>query len=169
MAVQNSFPKSAILDIRDASKVNYFAADKGKSLICGVFIKAGMVLFCVYVKFYNLFSNDFLHSCLIQFFFVKVFQSKMQIRCISNFSSSSNHGAQNLRSVLRLFSLGKLTNHFLKVKSNPEHILCTIFQEKSFSCYVLLTDQISLSDCLYFLRYQAICVFELFASQVVTS
>ena len=52
MAVQNLFPKSAILDIRDASKVNYFAADKGKSLICGVFIKAGMVLFCVYVKFY---------------------------------------------------------------------------------------------------------------------
>ena len=52
MAVQNSFPKSAILDIRDASKVNYFAADKGKSLICGVFTKAGMVLFCVYVKFH---------------------------------------------------------------------------------------------------------------------
>ena len=29
--------------------------------------------------------------------------------------------------------------------------------EKCFSCYILLTDQISLSDCLYFLRYWVIC------------
>ena len=28
-----------------------------------------------------------------------------------------------------------------------------IFQEKLFPCYVLLTDQISLSGCIYFLRY----------------
>ena len=27
------------------------------------------------------------------------------------------------------------------------------FQEKYFSCYTLLTDQISLPDCPYFLRY----------------
>ena len=27
------------------------------------------------------------------------------------------------------------------------------FQEKHFSCYILSTDQISLKDCLYFLRY----------------
>ena len=33
-----------------------------------------------------------------------------------------------------------------------------IFQEKCFSRYILLTDQISLSDCLYFLRYLAICL-----------
>ena len=73
MAVQTSFPKGAILDTRDASKVN-FAADKGNSLMCRVFIKADMILFCVYVKFsHNLFSSDALHSCLIQFFFIKVF------------------------------------------------------------------------------------------------
>ena len=30
-------------------------------------------------------------------------------------------------------------------------ILCMVFLEKYFSCYVLFTDQISLSDCLYFL------------------
>ena len=30
------------------------------------------------------------------------------------------------------------------------HILCVIFQEKCFSCYILLTDQTSLSDCLKF-------------------
>ena len=32
------------------------------------------------------------------------------------------------------------------------------FPEKYFACYILLTDQISLSDCFYFLRYWAICV-----------
>ena len=48
------------------------------------------------------------------------------------------------------------------------HVLCIIFQEKCFS-YVLLTDQISLSDCLYFLRYWAICVLQLFVSQVINS
>ena len=37
-------------------------------------------------------------------------------------------------------------------------ILCIIFQEKCISYYTLLTDQISLSDCLYSLRYLAICV-----------
>ena len=43
------------------------------------------------------------------------------------------------------------------------------FQEKCLSCYILLTDQMSFSDYLYFLRYWAICVLDLFRSQVVTS
>ena len=43
------------------------------------------------------------------------------------------------------------------------------FQQKCSSCYILLTDQISLPGCLYFLRYWAICVFQLFVNQVVTS
>ena len=38
------------------------------------------------------------------------------------------------------------------------HILCIIFQEKCFSCHVLLTDQISLPGCLYFLRYWSMCI-----------
>ena len=50
-----------------------------------------------------------------------------------------------------------------------DHILSMIFQEKCLACYILLTDQISLSDCHYFLRYWAICVLQLTASQVVTS
>ena len=49
------------------------------------------------------------------------------------------------------------------------HILGVIFQEKSFSYYILLTDQVSPSDCLYFLRYRATCVLLLFISEVVTS
>ena len=42
------------------------------------------------------------------------------------------------------------------------HILCMIFQEKCFSFYILLTDKISMSDCLQVLRYWAICVLQLF-------
>ena len=48
-------------------------------------------------------------------------------------------------------------------------ILCMIFKEKCLSCYILLPDQISLSDCHYFLKYWAICELELFVNQVVTS
>ena len=43
------------------------------------------------------------------------------------------------------------------------------FLRKFFSCYILLTDPISLSDCLYFLRYWTNCVLQLFVSQFVTS
>ena len=42
------------------------------------------------------------------------------------------------------------------------------FSKKCFSCYILLTDQISLFDCLYFLSW-LICVFHLFVNQAVTS
>ena len=55
VAVQTSFPKGAILDIWDTSKVNYFAADKGKSLICRVFIKPDMILLWVYVEFHMIY------------------------------------------------------------------------------------------------------------------
>ena len=43
------------------------------------------------------------------------------------------------------------------------HFAYVFFQEKCFSCYILLTDQISLSDSLYFLRYWTISVLQLFA------
>ena len=36
--------------------------------------------------------------------------------------------------------------------------LCMIFPEKFFLCNILLTDQILLSEYLYFMRYWAICV-----------
>ena len=39
-------------------------------------------------------------------------------------------------------------------------ILRMIFQEKCFSCYIILTDQISLYDCLSFVRYWVICVLQ---------
>ena len=40
---------------------------------------------------------------------------------------------------------------------SPAHFVYD-FQQKCPSCYILLTDQISLHGCLYFLRYWAICV-----------
>ena len=46
--------------------------------------------------------------------------------------------------------------------ASPPHCVC-------FSCYILLTDQISLSDFLYFSIYWAICVLKLLVNQAVTS
>ena len=43
------------------------------------------------------------------------------------------------------------------------------FSRKIFLFYILLIDQISLSGCLYFEKYWAICVLQLFINQVVTS
>ena len=54
---------------------------------------------------------------------------------------------------------------------SPSHLVCMIFPEKCFSCYILLTVQIPLPDCLfeiYFLRYWSICVLQLFIKQAVT-
>ena len=48
-------------------------------------------------------------------------------------------------------------------------ILYIIFQQKCSSCYMLLTDQIRLSDTFYFLRYWAICALQLLVNQVVKS
>ena len=54
-----------------------------------------------------------------------------------------------------------------KKMSGTSLIFCIIFEEKYFSCYILLTDQILLPDCLYFFRYWRICVLFLFVVQSV--
>ena len=41
---------------------------------------------------------------------------------------------------------------------SPSHFVYDFSKKKCLSCYALLTDQISLPDCLYFLRYWLICV-----------
>ena len=41
------------------------------------------------------------------------------------------------------------------------HILCMIFKENYFSCYIFLTDQIFLSEFLDFLKYWPICVLQI--------
>ena len=44
---------------------------------------------------------------------------------------------------------------------SPPHFVYD-FLRKILSCYIQLTDQFSVSDCLYFLRYCAVCVLHLF-------
>ena len=46
-------------------------------------------------------------------------------------------------------------------------VLQHILKMSHVSCYLLWTDQISLSDCFYLLWYWAICVFQLFISEIV--
>ena len=50
-----------------------------------------------------------------------------------------------------------------------DHILCIIFQEHFFPFGILLTDQISLTVYLYFLRYWAKCVLQFFVNHAMTS
>ena len=78
------------------------------------------------------------------------------------------------RLVLDLFLFFK--NDLYDVKASGKYISCNMFRRshfvhdflrkylkfKYFSYYVALTDQISLFDCLYFLRYLAIYVLQLF-------
>ena len=52
---------------------------------------------------------------------------------------------------------------------SPPHFVYDFFKKKCLSCYILLTDQIPLSDLLDFSRYWAICVLQLFVNQAVTS
>ena len=56
--------------------------------------------------------------------------------------------------------------------ASPPHFVYD-FSRKMFltlySIYILLTDQISFSDCLYFWRYWAMCILQLFVNQTVTS
>ena len=66
------FLRVAYLICKMLLKVNYIAAD-GISFICRAFKKSEMMLFCKYVEFHIIFSIDFLHSSLTQFFFIKVF------------------------------------------------------------------------------------------------
>ena len=52
---------------------------------------------------------------------------------------------------------------------SPSLIFRIIFAEKYLTCYVLLIDQLSLSGCLYFVRYWAIFVLQLFVNQILRS
>ena len=63
---------------------------------------------------------------------------------------------------------------FLKKKkrsgtSFPVTFPACLFKETHFSCYILLTNQISFSDCLCFVRYWIISVLKLFLPKIMTS
>ena len=77
----------------------------------------------------------------------------------------------NLNKTLDYWSRDLLNFDFLEkgIVNSFSNIFCTIFLEDCFSCYVLLTVQISFFDCLYFLRYWTICLLSLLVSQVLMS
>ena len=68
---------------------------------------------------------------------------------------------KKLSNIFKTTSVTKLTKAILKSsyrvqQKSPCFISCISFEEKYFSGYILLTDQISLSGRLYFVRYWAI-------------
>ena len=70
---------------------------------------------------------------------------------------------KRLSNIFKIENVKNLTNAILKssyriLQESICLISCIIFEEKYFSSYILSTDQISLSGCLYFVRYWAICV-----------
>ena len=60
---------------------------------------------------------------------------------------------------------------FLKIKRALGRASFSVlfFEEKYTSRFIILIDQISFPGCLYFVRYWAICLIQLFVNQVVTS
>ena len=51
----------------------------------------------------------------------------------------------------------------------PRYILRMLFREKCFVMSYSIIDQISLPNCLYFLRYWATCALQLLVLLVITS
>ena len=66
------------------------------------------------------------------------------------------------------FTLSFFLKRGLELDSLP-HFLHNFCRKIFFLLYTLLTEEISLSGCLYFVRYWAICALQLFVNQVVTS
>ena len=86
---------------------------------------------------------------------------------VLNLGYDKNKLYKTLEYLCRDMSIFDFLEKGLEIASHQ--ILCMIFQEKYFSCYILLTDKISLSDCLYFLTHWSVCVMQLSVNQAVTS
>ena len=70
--------------------------------------------------------------------------TKVLTTCFSSYNSFLSNQTRYRTSPSALFSLTQF--------------LCLMnFEEKYFPLYILLTDQTSLNDCVYFLRYLSIC------------
>ena len=61
-------------------KVNYFAAGKSKDLISRFFIKAEVIVFCVYAVFHTIYFQMFFYIVLSSTSFsVKVFKANLML------------------------------------------------------------------------------------------
>ena len=106
------------------------------------------------------FSNDCRnHNILFSHLFTAVFFEK-QVVC-SSVSTWHTIKTDCTKLLIRTVDQEICSFDFLENglgTSFPHHVLCMNFQEKCFSHYILLTEQILLSDYLYVLIYWAICV-----------
>ena len=92
-------------------------------------------------------------------------EDEFQISCfqkaLNKVEASGQHFSLNMfwQTFTWIYNKNKLQNFRLLIQRLLIQILCMIFQEKSFSYYILLTNQISLSGgCLYFLGSMCIII-----------
>ena len=131
-------------------------------MICRVSMEAEMIFFCVYTELRIIWlriSSDFWHSSFIQcvfywillvqdanlVFFSKIKRWKKKEKKMP-FKASLDDLEWKVfffffepwwaTLVLLLFSLGKLTNHFWKVKANPE--VFRLFSDRNFFWHLIL-------------------------------
>ena len=90
------------------------------------------------------------------------------LTCIS-IALNLAYNKSKLYKTLDYRSRDMLNFDFFRKVSGNSFSTAFFFEEKCFSCYILSTDQMSLPDCLYFLRYCTICVLQLLILQVVKS
>ena len=64
----------------------------------------------------------------------------------------SEHIKTKLQKSLAFTSIKAFLKNKRSGTSLPALFSAWFFEEKYFSCYVILSDQISLSDCLYFMK-----------------
>ena len=64
MAVEISFPEGVIMICEVLVTVNYFDAEKGKSLNCRVFIVAEMRFLCMYTKLHIIYFQIMFYTVL---------------------------------------------------------------------------------------------------------
>ena len=87
--------------------------------------------------------------------------SAPQFQCIS-IALNLAYNKNNLHKALDYWFRDILIFWFFREGSGNSFSTTFCVRKIFLICYIPLTDQISLSDCLYFLRYWAICVLHLF-------
>ena len=82
-----------------------------------------------------------------------------------NFCAKSNQAMKfgqliehNMRNIFLEKPYAKYSKEIIPKPQPPCFISCIIFEEKYFSCYILLPDQISLFGCLYLAIFGNMCL-----------
>ena len=117
---------------------------------------------------HKLFPDCFLKSQNGAYFWANI----VKFYTVCSYYMSSSRLLETYRNQAVDNQLLPCTKHFIKQaelqNQSPCLNFCIIFEEKYFSSYILLLVRISLSGCLYFVRYWAICVLQLYINQVAS-